>query len=442
MKTIARILLLFICSNSIYAQEVLKLEDCLQIAYENNLSIDQFNANIEKAQANLSQSKYEYLPGVYSGYSHKFTNSKGYNATSNKWGSTNGEVGEMYVSAELYLFKGLSTMYNHKIAQTNAITSKIAKERQKLAISLEITQVYYTIQLLNTSILIIDETLQKTKDEISKLNDQIKSGTLPKSRIYDLLAQESKEIVRKNELYTEVNKQYFALSQLMNYSKDYSVSEENFLNSNFYQKQLIDSIAESVLINSVLIAEKNSEIKASEHYIDINKASLYPTIKTNAYLSSGYLNNTINPSTANSDYPYNVQLANNRQEQLSLTITYPLFERKSRATQIKLARVRLDQSIIDRENTQLQLKNSLSNIKEDLHSLESRIITTNQMVEHYSSSYNVAQDKFRAGLLNSFDLNLVKNNYTGAQLELNKLYTEYFLNIELLKLYEQFNYSI
>ena len=49
-----------------------------------------------------------------------------------------------------------------------------------------------------------------------------------------------------------------------------------------------------------------------------------------------------------------------------------------------------------------------------------------------------ASEKYNAGLLDAFSLNLIRNKYLEARLKLNRLDTEYWMNVELLGFYESY----
>jgi hypothetical protein len=83
------------------------------------------------------------------------------------------------------------------------------------------------------------------------------------------------------------------------------------------------------------------------------------------------------------------------------------------------------------------LSNELKEILEEICSLGHRIQETELMVDAYRRSYDVAGEKYSSGLLDVYALNLAKNNYTKAQLELNKFMVEYSMNLYLLKFYEE-----
>jgi len=146
------------------------------------------------------------------------------------------------------------------------------------------------------------------------------------------------------------------------------------------------------------------------------------------------MKNAIDP-TSNSNYEYISQIDNNQYKQLALSVSVPVFDRNSRNTNVKLARIEYERLQNEKEMVWLQLKKELLLISEEIESLSHRIIISQEMTSAFQQSYETAAEKFNAGLLNAYELTLAKNNYTSALLELNKTMVQYSMNMELLKLY-------
>ncbi len=425
----------------LFSQSNLKLDDCLDYAFENNNEVLEHSNNIKESDFDLKQAYLNLLPSVNAEFNHYMGSGRSLDIESYSWENEDIQQGDMTLATELILFNGLYNFYNKEAAKISVEKSKLEYVQRKLLLGLEITVAFHRVFLTNSSISILKLTNLNTNKEIQKLGEQIKAGTLPKSNIYELEAQSKKEELEILSLQNESEKQIINLSELLNWKEEYPLK----LDTNLFLNRLDTSMfagnekTQNLIVEeSVITLVVEQELRLAENAIKLQKSYLYPTLSANASFSSWYQKGAVNPVSSDSQYTYFKQLENNQYKELTLTLSIPIFNRYKNSSKIEKLRIDYENKILQLEDVKNQLCSDVADIQTDISFLIKRIKETKEMVKAYEKAYETATDKYHSGLLDSFTLNTSKNNYTTSMLKLNKLQVELSMNIALLKQYREY----
>jgi len=443
MKSATLLVILFISIFEFKAQTTLTLNQCIEYAINNNADVKIQECELTKSNLNLKQANYSLLPSVNASYSHKYNAGRSLNYESYSWENREIQQGNLNIIAELVVFRGLYGFYNRNIMKSQINISKLNIEKSKLSLGIETIKSYYSIRLINTNISIYDNVLTNTQKEISYLQEKVNAGVVSKVGLYEMNAQEKKELVSKINLESQLVREYNNLNNILNWREELplnvSVVTSTELDSLEMLNNTLINIMDNIVSHSILLAEKELKIKLTDYTIKKLKSNHLPKVSINSYLSSRYLLGAINPMSPNNRYNLNTQIIDNHNKEINLVLTIPLFDKLENRTSIKLMEVEKSQIILRYESEIQSLKKDLENIKSDILDLKRRIIETTNMVKAYKESYSVAFEQYKSGQVDSYTMSSAKNNYTNAQLELNRNVIEYNMNIDILKFYEQFN---
>ncbi|MBN2763621.1 MAG: TolC family protein [Bacteroidales bacterium] len=424
-------------------QHSMSLTECIDFAFKHNLNLEQFRSETSKSVIIFKQARLKCLPTLNAEYNHFLSSGRSLNQELYVWENNDMQQGNMALAAELIIFQGFGNWHGLKSAKSNYESSLYALEKVKLQLGLEITKCYYEIMLSTKAIEVFELTHHNTTTELKSLHEQIDAGILSKCSLYELMAQSQKEQLQLEILKTGRDKHYLVLKEMMNWPPDdgfmvYSTPDDFDGPSSPVSFRLPAIDAENVLKNSPDIKEKELLMSATKHEIHRQRSQYYPVIRSVASISSRYMKNAIDPEMQSDSYEYLSQISDNQYKQLALSVTLPIFDRNSRNTAIKLAKIEYERLQNEKEMVQLALRNELLLIQVEINSLAESITISREMAEAFKKSYETATEKFRAGLLNSYELTLAKNNYTGALLELNKMKVQHSMNVALLDFYRSY----
>lgn len=436
-------LLLFLNSGlQLSAQKHLSLDDCLDYSFEHNLILAQYLNEVSESKIRLNQSYLAYLPSVRTEYNHFMSSGKSLNLETYSWSGEDIQQGNAMIIADLTIFQGLYNLYHSKASNADYVISNLILEREKLFLCLEIIKSYHNILLFDSDIKILENTHFKTQNEITQLEEQIKAGIMPRSDLFEMRAQEKKEMLNIISLRTGLEKEYSNLKKLMNWqeSDDPIIFTDALATSRYQALRVSDlsRIIENILRNSVVIVVEICKESLLEYELQMQRNQIYPEIIINAALSSRYLKGAVNPIFENDKYGLSSQLKDNQYKQIGFTVSFTIFDSFRKKSNIKLSELKLKSKRIETEYRVLLLKTELLNIQNDIFSLAERINETEMMAEAYEKSYDFAREKYISGLIDLYSLNTAKNNYINSLIELSRLSVEHKFNLELLSFYEKF----
>ncbi|MFT7382061.1 MAG: outer membrane protein, partial [Roseivirga sp.] len=148
------------------AQEVLSLDECIKIALENNLEIKRARNNAIAAKANLTQSKFNFLPSLNAGASHNWNEGLQFDNTSGSLVNTTTLSGGGSIGGSVTLFDGFSNLL---VMQRNKILYDASEETIKSNIqSTEASIVFSFLQVITT-----EENLKIAEQTRGLLSEQL-----------------------------------------------------------------------------------------------------------------------------------------------------------------------------------------------------------------------------------------------------------------------------
>lgn len=113
-------------------------------------------------------------------------------------------------------------------------------------------------------------------------------------------------------------------------------------------KQEVFSKAQEVFPD-VKIYDLQNDVLSKD--LEITKTGYKPTLTANAGLNSGYTNTQ--------DYTYFNQLKNNFNKSLGLSLNIPIFSKKQNDTNVKLAKIEIEQNKLDKISAQKTLYSNI-----------------------------------------------------------------------------------
>lgn len=429
-----------ICSLAINGQRTLNIDECISYALENNSQIQSMNYDLYNAEINHRQSKLNYLPAVYAKYNHYLNNGRSLNFETYAWEHEDIQQGNAMLVGELTIFNGLQRLYDMKATQWKFQQEKLKQQKEQLYLKLEVARVFYEVVLLNSTIDILNNTIARTQKEIDKARMQMQVGALSKSDMHELLAQKKKEELQCNNSKLELHHKYLHLYQLMSWQDkppfQVYYHDSAFVHAHEADTACLNEITNAILNQSVTVQLHHSGIKMLEYEVKQYKSKLLPTVSASASISTRYLNNAIDPSS-NTRYYFDRQLQNNQNRQVALTVNMPLYQRGKQYSNIRIAENHLEKIKLNQQWAYQELKRELDLLSGDIVSLKENIGVSSQMTALYEKTYNDSQEKYQAGITNSTELFIAKNNFINAQLSHSRLQVQLAMNIYLLKIHSQ-----
>jgi outer membrane protein TolC len=378
------------------AQEVsLDLNEAVAIALRDNRDILLKAEDIKKAKAKIKEAEAGLLPSL------TFTGG---------WTDTRGlyskDVGQTATQASLkqVLYKGGKIINTIKYSEYGFIVAQAVLDKEKLEIVLNVKKAFYTLLLAQEFSRLNKQILDNTKEHIAMIEARYQSGQTSQS-----------DILRIKESLSSVEEAYAAslnqaeasaslLKNLLYLDEKVNIKPDSqFL----YEPREIayDEAFLTAMKTRPEIRQLEAQSKAAEKAIEIAKADSRPSIYASwDYYSRSHIVGTTGAAKSWNDY--NV---------IGLTFSWPIFDGWATKAKVEQAIVDLKETQLLKEKTIKDIALELKNAYLDLKNAIAKIKSTQDQVDLYRDTLSVTEEKYKAGIASSLDLN---NAALGYQVSL------------------------
>ena len=290
-----KLIILIFFSTSIYAQSnkylELSLEECIEIALENNLQLKRSIINERLQKVGYNQSILQQTPtlNVFSNYGNNYGRS--IDPTTNTFISNNSNFSGVNASASLNLFSGFSVRNNIKRSKTLLEKSAFDLENTRNNVMLSVVSSYLNVLLSTDRLDNARFQLQSTQEQLSRTTKLVDAGSIAITNKLNLEAQVAGDELALIQQENNYRLTVLQLKQLLllETNKEIKIIKPNI---ELTPSTVIDSDPDeiySVAINilpEIKSAEKNAQ--SSLYDLRISRSGRFPTLSVSSNFSSNY----------------------------------------------------------------------------------------------------------------------------------------------------------
>jgi len=405
---------------SVSAQQKWSLEDCINYAWKNNLSIKSDALNTESQQINFEKSKNQRLPDL-SAYASSPLN---YGLATNEKGVKTGGSFSTAVSAGLSssvtLFSGFQIKNSIAAQSFNWQASledlKKAKESMAVSIASAYLQVLYNKELQQIAV----DQVELSQSLVDRSITMANYGKIPEGQVYEVKAQLSKDQLNSTESKSTLSMSLLDLSQLLdlkewtNFDIVTPTIDVTNLNSTLQSAEDIYNIA--VTTKSTIKASEY-RLKSSEKNLEVSKGAAYPRLSLSASYSNGYYpsSRSVDSLFVQHKIPFGTQLQNNYSAGLSLGLSIPIFNRFDTKNNIRLSKIDLENAKLNLENTKKTLYKEIQQAWFNASKATIQYTSSADVVMNSEEAFRFAEEKYNNGKATLYEYNQAKINLASAK---------------------------
>ena len=318
------------------AQKVWTLEDCLDYAVENNITVKKTVLDKTTASLNYQQQKNNKLPTIYGSSSLGLTNGSSIDPITSSFVNQNVLSNSFGLSGNMTIYQG--NKLNLQIEQNKMILdqSSLYQKQAENSIVLNVLNAYLQALYYYEGIESAKYTASSSAQELKLTQTKFKNGAISKLDLADVETQDAQNqysVVNSENLY---NQQVLKLKQLLELdpSVDFQIEKIKLtdLMESIPDKQEVFAQAIENLPD-LKIYDSQNEILAKA--LEITKAGYKPTLSATVGLNTGF--------TSTQDYSYLNKIKNNFNKSVGLSLNIPIFSKKQNDTNVKLAQIDIEQ---------------------------------------------------------------------------------------------------
>lgn len=415
------------------------LQECVDYAMQNNITLQKARLQQQSAKEDVSQSKAALLPSLNASTSHNFAyrpwQSSGITTVTN--GTVNTKVEKTSYNGS-YGLNASWTVWNGNRNRNQVKLNKLSEERADLeiqetanSIQEKIAQLYVQILYLIEAVKVDEASLETAKKNEDRGREMVDVGMMSKADLSQLTSQRSTDEYNIVSAKAQVSNYKLQLKQLLELkgSEEFDVAVPE-TSDNMAQEDVptVMSVYEQALGIRPEIQNAEMAVKSSDISIDIAKAGRMPTVSLSASAS------TNTNSLANNGW--GDQMKFNFNSGAGVNISVPIFDQRQTKTNVNKARIQRETNLLALQDQHKQLYQTIENYWLDATTNQQKFRAALATVESERQSYSLLQEQFQLGLTNIIELMNGKDKLLQA--EQNCLQSKYMtiLNLQMLKFYE------
>ncbi len=478
MKQYSILLFFFIVSFGSFAQtevsgsenaEVFSLQECINYALKNNISVQQSNLSVQSSDVTYQQSKYTKLPTVNGSINANgnagrnvdpFTNS----IVTNSIGTNNLGLGINYI-----LYNGNQIQNTIDRNRLNLEAALMDVQASKNNISLQVAVAYLNVLSTEDLIEVSEKQLEVTKLQLERTQKLVNGGVLPETNLFDLEAQQANDELSLINAKNSHESSILTLKQAINApsTMELKVSRMAVPNPsvlNYGEKS--SDIYNTAIGYLPEIKAGKIRMEAADRNIAIAKALGKPTISLSSSWGTAYSSvakslvstgTTSNPTAVSAEFqgqtipfvinfpqqnfdrvaiPYFNQLGNNQNINFGVSMRIPIFNAYQQKYQTQSATIQKQQVNLQNESVKLTVRQNVDQAYINMLNAQKRFTATQTQTEALEKAFAAADSRFSAGASTFVDYNLAKTNLDRAKSNLIVAKYDYIFRIKILDFYQ------
>ncbi|MEC7782730.1 MAG: TolC family protein [Bacteroidota bacterium] len=406
------------------------LQDCIDYAALNNLTVLDAQLDASSAAVNYKQSKQQRLPNLTGSASESY--SRGYSIDPITSNYVNQDIFSTSTSlnTSITLFQG--SQLNNQIDQNALLLDQSALfiEEAKNNITLSLTEAYLQALYYKEAIAVAKNTLAGSQQESKIAKSRYDAGAIAKKDYSDALSQEASNNYELIQAQNSYEAQLLLLRQLLELEPETNFDivdpDINYNGSTLLLDKV--NVYHNALNTLPEIAASKLDIDISEKDLEIAKGAYLPTLSLTGSLGSGY--------TSIQDMSFTDQFDINFNQRLGLSLSVPIFNRGQTKANVQNAKINIEKANIALRTQEKELYNKVETAWRNARSSQEQLLAAEAARNAAKDSYELAQKQYEVGAINTTDLVLTQNTYSNA--EQNYIQAKYLgiLYAQLLQFYQ------
>ena len=414
------------------------LQDCINYAIANNISLQKTQLTKASAQEDYLQSKAALLPSLSASTNQSVNYTPWVSNGISSDGYSKASIDKVYYNGT-YSVAGNYTIWNGNKNRNQVKLNKLATDAaeldsatQVLNLQEQIAQLYVQILYSTEAIKVNKESYQSSVENEKRGEEMMKIGKMSKADLAQLTAQRAQDEYDIVQAESNVKNYKRQLKELLQITSDeaFDITIPSTTDGM--------ALADIPALNSVYDAalQKRPEFLAYQNQLDQNdlsikiaKAGKLPTISANAGVSTS--------TTSMNSNGWGNQMKTNFNMGGGISVSVPLFENRQTKTQVNKALIQRESIMLDIKNERTKLYSTIENYWLQANTNQSQFKAARVSTESAETSYNLLSEQFKLGLKNIVELRTGKDNLLKAKQ--NELQAKYLtiLNINMLKFYKE-----
>jgi outer membrane protein len=463
LLTLSFVFLFFVSSS--YAQKNWTLQECVDYALKNNITVKQTEISSQLSKDAVLQSYGNMLPSLNGSGSHSYNYGRSVDPYSYTFTTSAVQSTNLSLNSSLTLFNGLELQNTLKRSKLDYMAGKYDVDKIKNDIALNVAADYLQILYSKENQKAANDRVEAAAKQRDRTKALVDAGTFAKGNLLDAEAQLAAEELNKVTADNNLISSKLNLVQLLQLDSVSTIEIEDPAIAIPDQSSLTltpESIFEAAIKTLPEIKSADTKNQSAEKSLSISRGGRFPRLSLFGSLSTGYSNQSKRYTSlpvflgyGQSGYitssgedvlqplysyhlentPFKDQINNNYNKSFGLSINIPLFNGFSVYSNVKRAKLNLENSKLTAQQTRNNVYKSIQQAHAEAQAALNRYNASEKSVSAMQEAFTYTEKKFNAGMLNSVEFVTAKNNLSKAQSDLLQSKYDFILKLKVLDFY-------
>lgn len=402
------------------------LKSCIDYARQRNIQIRKNRIALEENQENTRQAKAQQLPSLSFSSGHNFTNRPGIPE-----GDKNVYNGSYSLNSGMALYNGGKLKKNIQQMELQDQVQELTIQEAENNIELAITQYFVQVLYANENVRINEYAVEVAKAQRDRGKELMEAGALAQPDFAQLESRYTSDKYQLVTARTNLANSLLDLKQLL----ELGILDEMEL----LIPELSDDSILIMLPSRLQVYQTALAIMPEVEYnrLNIQVASIEKQKAWAGFLPELNLSLGLGTShVSGAGYAFGHQLRDNWSESVGLTLSVPIFSKRSNRTAVNLARLNIENARLNLETIQKDLLKSVENVWQNAVSAQEQFRAARENLHAVEQTFSLVEQQFFLGMKNTLEMLTEKNNLLSARQEVLQAKYMAVLNLQLLNFYQ------
>lgn len=451
-------------------KRILTLEECIEIAVDNNLTVQRSELNLRTAEVGLMQAKAQRYPTFNANGNFGYNWGRGIDPTTNQFIDQRINFNGLGASTSLPIINGLQVHNSIKQSKLDREASDYDLKKATNDISLN-TALNYVNVIFNKELLENAKfQLESSQQQLERTTLLVESGALPLANKLQLESQVSTNEVNLINSQNNLNLAVLTLKQGLLLPPgdeiDITIPDITVDQAEIEQTSIIELYNEAV-DNQPEIKSAELRVKSADVGLDVSRGAMYPTLSLSGSMNTNYSDAFQDISVVNAvptgnlqattlqlqdgtpifEQEFDVQLAsetvplstqydNNLNTRLSLNLNVPIFNNFRTRANVQRSKIALQQAEINKQEQENTLYQTIETSYRNAVAAAQTYSASQKQVASLDETLRAVENQYNNGAANFTDYQVAINNLYQARTDLSRAKFDYVFRKKVLEFYQ------
>ena len=412
------------------------LEECVTYAVENNITVQQFELDLDDAELDKSDAIGNLLPNLNGQIDGTRNRGLSFNTLNQPINRTQ-FVATGGFNSSVDLFDGMSNVHQLNRAKLNAIANQYRLDDLVDDIRLNVANSYLQVLSNKESLKVFRAQYAVTEQDLKRTAELVESGVVPRGDLLEIEATAANQEQSIINGESQVTISLIGLAQLLQITdyENFDIADEEYdvPPSEILQKSPKIIYAKALEFrNDIKFSESN--VQLAEKDLSIAKGANYPTLSAFFSYGTRYDDQFLNFETGE-EIPFRDQLWLADGTSIGGRLSVPVFNGNSTRNSVKRSKITLERVKLQYEQDKLELETTINQAYVDVQSFGKAYEAAQKTLEARQIALDYAKERYDVGLTNAFDYSQAQSRLEDAAADVVRTKYEYIFRIKILEFY-------